>query len=269
MHGCGNDFIVTHKVTKNKIVSIKSIVPVLCDRHRGIGADGVILILPSEKADFKMVIFNSDGSIAEMCGNGIRCLALYVSEKNLSKKTMLHIETGAGIKTINRIGKQYKVDMGRPVLKAKKIPVKATAGSMILKPVVINNKRFLITAVSMGNPHAVIFENSLTDDLVLAYGKKIENHPLFPKKTNVEFVKIHSKKEISLRVFERGCGETLACGTGACASVVAGIITKKLDPKVMVHLPGGTLIVEWDGDTQHSVFMTGPAVTVFEGTLLF
>ena len=262
MQGCANDFIVTDDFGKIKIQELIAMAPSLCDRRRGIGADGIICVLPSKTADFGMRIINADGSEAEMCGNGIRCMAVYCQRKGLSAKTALAIETNAGIIQTEFKNDQVRVNMRPPILAGSKIPVaRSDDKPFIMEPT------FSIIAVSMGNPHAVIFTDKLTDELVLTYGAKIEQHPFFPKKTNVEFVKIRSKTEIDMRVFERGCGETMACGTGACASVVAGILTEKLGPAVTVHLSGGDLLIEWDGNPANPVFMTGPALWVFEGSV--
>ncbi len=268
MEGLGNDFIVTHEVSLPLPFRIAQQAAVLCDRRRSIGADGLILILPSITADFQMRIFNSDGSEAEMCGNGIRCCAVYVKKLRLSVKRSLSFETGAGsIATELTRNGLVRVTMGRPVLSAPQIPTMKIAGTVIMEDLPVDDRLFKVTAVSMGNPHAVIYDDHLTDELVHAWGKKIEIHPFFPKKTNVEFVKVLSQNEIRMRVWERGCGETLACGTGACASVVAGIINKLHGNKVTVHLPGGDLFVEWNGKETSPVYMTGPAKIVFKGSV--
>ena len=267
MEGLGNDFIVTHGLTEEKYNTAVNNVSLLCDRRKGIGADGVIFILPAETeyANYRMGFFNGDGGEAEMCGNGIRCFALYLNKMGLSDKKEFSIETLAGLIKTERIGDDIRVDMGAPVLDADKIPTKKAGGQVIMEPLPIENREFRITAVSMGNPHAVIYADQLTDDLVLGFGPKLESHPFFPKKANIEFIKILSDDEIEMRVYERGCGETMACGTGACAAVVAGILNKKHNKKVTVHLLGGDLLIEWDGNPDHSVFMTGPANVVFKG----
>ena len=267
MEGLGNDFIVTHGLTDEEFNYAVKKVPLLCDRRKGIGSDGVIFVLPSvaENADYRMRFFNSNGEEAEMCGNGIRCFALYLNEMGISNKETFSIETLAGSLKTERKGDQIRVDMGAPVLDAEKIPTVKTGGVVIMEPVTVEDKEFHVTAVSMGNPHAVIFAGSLTDELVHNYGSRLECHPFFPKRVNVEFVKVLSDSEIEMRVFERGCGETMACGTGACAAVVAGILNKKHDNKVTVHLLGGDLFIEWDGNIDHSVYMSGPANVVFKG----
>jgi diaminopimelate epimerase len=265
MEGLANDFIIMDLLSGQNVDALRRIAPMLCDRRRGIGGDGVILVLPSKAADFQMRIFNADGSEPEMCGNGIRCFALYVRKTGLWKKPGLSVETIAGIIKTEISGDRIKVTMGPPIVDAPKIPVAKQSGLAIMEPVRVDGKDFLVTAVSMGNPHAVVYVDELTDDMVLGYGKKLESHPFFPKKTNVEFVKVLSDNEISMRVYERGCGETMACGTGACASVVSGIINKKHGNSITVHLLGGDLFIEWDGEFSHPVYMTGPAKWVFEG----
>jgi diaminopimelate epimerase len=265
MEGLANDFILTHYVSGENAGAIGKIAPVLCDRRRGIGADGVILVLPSRTADYQMRIFNADGSEPEMCGNGIRCFALYVQKTGLWKKPALSVETIAGIIKTEISGDRIKVTMGAPIVDAPRVPVAKQSGQAIMEPIHVDGEKFFVTAVSMGNPHAVIYVDELTDEMVLGYGKKLESHAFFPRKTNVEFVKVLSDKEISMRVFERGCGETMACGTGACASVVSGVINKKHGNSVTVHLLGGDLFIEWDGELSHPVYMTGPAKWVFEG----
>lgn len=268
MEGLANDFILTHHVLAREMDRIREMTPALCDRRRGIGADGIILVLPSETADFQMRVFNADGSEPEMCGNGIRCFARYVQTTGLSANKGLTIETLAGIIKTEIKNERIVVTMSAPVLEASRIPVAKKNGRAIMERISVEEKDFLVTAVSMGNPHAVIYADELTDELVLGYGKKLESHPFFPNKTNVEFVKVLSDKEITMRVYERGCGETMACGTGACASVVSGVINKKHGNKVTVHLLGGDLFIEWDGDILHPVYMTGPAKWVFEGDII-
>lgn len=267
MEGLANDFIITHHVSEENIDAIRKIAPMLCDRRRGIGGDGVILVLPSKTADYRMRILNADGSEPEMCGNGIRCFALYVQKTGLWKKPGLSVETIAGVIKTEISGDRIKVTMGAPILDAPLIPVAKQSGRAVMEQLNVDGKNFQVTAVSMGNPHAVVYVDELTDEMVLGYGKKLESHPFFPKRTNVEFVNVLSDKEISVRVFERGCGETMACGTGACASVVSGVINKKHGGSVTVHLPGGDLFIEWDGELSHSVYMTGPAKWVFEGNV--
>jgi len=269
MEGLSNDFIITHEVNEKDIPAIQNQFVKLCDRRRGIGADGIIFVLKSDTCDFKMRIFNSDGSEPEMCGNGIRCFALYVNLLQLSKLNKLSVETLAG-KIITELdeNKRVTVNMGAPKLHAADIPVAEGSGPVLMKPLCIENKEFRITCVSMGNPHTVIYpEGELADDLVLGFGPKIETNKFFPRKTNVEFIKILSPKEIQMRVWERGCGETQACGTGACASVVSGIINGLHEKSVTVHLPGGDLDISWSGEEHDPVLMTGPANMVFQGSV--
>jgi diaminopimelate epimerase len=275
MEGIGNDFIVSHEIGPeliNRLVEAKNFSPLLinlCDRRKGVGGDGVILILPasSNSADFKMRIFNSDGSEAEMCGNGIRCCAQYVRILQLSNKQSLTFETGAGRCSTSFIDNGLiRVAMSTPIFDAPLIPTQQTVGKVIMHDLEVAGKTFKINALSMGNPHTVIFTDHITDELVQTWGKRLETHRFFPKKTNVEFVKVLSKNELEMRVWERGCGVTQACGTGACAAVVAGIINNLLEKKATAHLPGGDLFIEWDGSEKDPVYLTGPAKAVFKGT---
>lgn len=267
MHGIGNDFIMTHGYTDAQVKLIVPSIPRLCDRRKGIGADGVIFVMDAqgEAADFRMRIFNADGSEPQMCGNGIRCFALYLHVMGISSKPDQVIETGAGPITTVREHDQIKVSMGAPILDAQKIPTSKDAGRAIMEPIEIDRKVFHVTAVSMGNPHGVVYADELTDELVLHYGALLGKHSFFPEQANIEFITVLSDNEIAMRVYERGCGETLACGTGACAAVVSGIINKKHANAVTVHLLGGDLFIEWDGDPQHPVMMKGPAEVVFRG----
>jgi diaminopimelate epimerase len=266
--GTGNDFIIPDPSTQNLYSQMKTKAAALCDRRKGIGADGLLFLLPSTIADFKMVIINSDGSEPEMCGNGIRCLASYIHSKKLSNKKALMIETGAGVKEVAIVDSEMiKVNMGAPVLDAPAIPVALKSGYVIREKITIGSKIMEFTAVSMGNPHAVFYTDKADDDLVKGFGPQIEKHPLFPNKINVEFITLRSKKDIAMRVWERGCGETQACGTGACASVVSGILNKLHDNDVTVHLPGGDLHIQWTGQLSDPVLMTGPAEYVFDGTI--
>jgi diaminopimelate epimerase len=270
MEGLGNDFIVTHELLPPRGTPERTapLAVKLCDRRRGIGGDGLVLLLPSTAADFQMRIWNSDGSEAEMCGNGIRCCAVYAKKMKLSGKRTLRFETGAGtIVTELLKNGQVKVTMGRPVLAAPQIPTLKASGRVIMEDLRVDRMLFKVTAVSMGNPHAVIFEEQLTDELVQVWGRKIETNQFFPRKTNVEFVKVLSPTETRMRVWERGCGETFACGTGACASVVAGIINNLHGNRVTVHLLGGDLFVEWDGRETSPVYLTGPAKIAFSGSV--
>jgi len=308
MHGLGNDFILIdcrdqsgNFPTEAKEIGIIS--RKLCHRRFGIGADQLLLLYSSEAADFKMRIFNSDGSEVEMCGNGIRCLARYIWDRNLSEKEALRIETLSGIIIPEKAGEMVKVDMGEPVFDAGKIPVKVVEseklkvkssktsppsppnnpptpplekggkggfeswgqGRIVDYPLKIEGKVFNITCVSMGNPHAVVVIEDLSQFPVSFYGPLIENHPIFPKRTNVEFIEVINPQEVKMRVWERGAGETMACGTGASAVAVATNIKGLTERSVTVHLLEGALLVEWAEDNH--VYMTGPALQVFEGVI--
>lgn len=270
MHGLGNDYVYMDAIHQN-IENESDLAQFVSNRHFGIGSDGLILICRSDVADFKMRMFNSDGSEAEMCGNGIRCVGKFVYDKGLTNKTTVNIETLAGIKTLKLNIKEGKVDtvivdMGEPILSPKEIPV--ISNEDIVKNLKLKalDKEFIFTCVSMGNPHAItIVENTEKFD-VEKYGKILEVDKAFPNKTNVEFVQIIDKNNIKMRVWERGAGETLACGTGACATAVACNLNGLTDRKVKIELLGGTLEIEWNEKDNH-VYMTGPAVTVFEGFL--
>jgi len=266
MHGTGNDFIVidcrNFRLADPAAFSVK-----FCHRKFGVGADQMLLLYPSEIGDFAMKIFNADGSEVEMCGNGIRCFAKYVWERNLSGKKVLEVETLAGMIRPEKSGDNVRVDMGEPILAPDKIPVAVKSESMAVDyPLIVEDKNFKLTFVSMGNPHAVIFlEEEVSGFAVDKYGPLIETHALFPKKTNVEFVNVKSRDELVMRVWERGSGETLACGTGACAAAVAAMIKGLTEKHVIVKLLGGDLSIEWSENNR--VYMTGPAVEVFEGVV--
>ncbi|MDP7115641.1 MAG: diaminopimelate epimerase [Candidatus Woesearchaeota archaeon] len=263
IHGIGNDYIFINGFEEKLVEkTLPDLARKMSKRHFGIGSDGIILILPSKKADFKMRIFNADGSEAEMCGNGIRGFAKYVHEKGLTDKKEITVETLAGIIKPTILKDKVKVDMGEPILDAAKIPT-TEKGQLVDFPLEVDNKCYHITTVSMGNPHAVVFVESFNFD-VADVGSAIENHPLFPKKTNVEFIEIINDKELGMQVWERGSGVTLACGTGACAAAVASVLNKKSGRRVTVHLIGGDLDIEWNEKDNH-VYMTGPAEIVFEG----
>ena len=270
MHGLGNDYVYIDAINQ-KIENESSLAKFVSNRHFGIGSDGLILICKSEVADFKMRMFNSDGSEAEMCGNGIRCVGKFVYDKGLTNKTTVKIETLAGIKTLilnTKDGKveTARVDMGEPILEAEKIPVISTEEPVKNLELEAENKKFKFTCVSMGNPHAItIVENTKEFD-VEKYGKVLEVDKAFPKKANIEFAQIVNRQNINMRVWERGAGETLACGTGACATAVACNLNGLTDRKVNIELLGGTLNIEWN-ETDNHVYMIGPAVTVFDGEL--
>ena len=271
MQGLGNDYVYMDAIHQN-IEEESSLAQFVSNRNFGIGSDGLILICQSDVADFKMRMFNSDGSEAEMCGNGIRCVGKFVYDKVLTKKTEVTIETLAGIKTLELNVKEgrvetVKVDMGEPILEPKEIPVIANEKPVKNLKLKAEDKDFNFTCVSMGNPHAITIVENVKDFDVEKYGKVLEVDKVFPNKTNVEFIEIIDKNNIKMRVWERGAGETLACGTGACASVVACALNELTDHKVNVELLGGILEIEWSKEDNH-VYMTGPAVTVFEGELL-
>ena len=270
MHGCGNDYVYIN-LFEEKVDDPAKLSTIVSDRHFGIGSDGVITIGPSDIADFRMRIYNADGSEAEMCGNGIRCVAKYVYDHKLTDKTEISVESGAGIKYLTLYTKdgkveQVRVDMGEPILEPDKIPVIADGSCVVDEPIEAGGKQWRMTCVSMGNPHAVIFVDDVADFELEKYGPSFENNPHLPKRTNTEFVQIISRNEASMRVWERGSAETWACGTGTCATVMACILNKKTDDKVLVHLRGGDLVIEYDRDTNH-VFMTGPAAEVFTGEI--
>lgn len=277
MHGLGNDFIVID-CRRKKIAGLSRLVRKLSHRQFGIGFDQAIILFPSKKADFRMDIYNADGGRVEMCGNGIRCLAKYIWDRNLSRKDVLEIETLAGIIKPKKAGRLVRIDMGEPILEAKDIPVKISSElgvrsseeqnskPVIEYPLQIEDKEFKITCVSMGNPHCVIFADDIDNFPVTKYGQAIEKHQLFPKRINVEFVEVISKKELNMRVWERGSGETLACGTGACAALVAANLNGLAGKKATIHLSGGDLKIEWSEKDNH-IYMTGPAAEVFEGVV--
>lgn len=279
MQGLGNDFILIDCLNNEcefRNSEFGFIAKKLCDRRFGIGADQLLLLYPSNIADFKMRIFNADGSEVEMCGNGIRCLAKYIWDRNLSHKNTLEIDTPAGIIRPEKAGEMVKVDMGEPILEPEKIPVniKKSAGSsqqsetpdrIIDYPVQIADKKFKITCISMGNPHAIITVDDLLNFPVTYYGPMIERHHIFPKRTNVEFINVLNPAEITMRVWERGSGETMACGTGASAAAVASNIKGLTGKNVTIHLLRGDLFIEWADNNR--IYMTGPAAKVFEGTI--
>lgn len=272
MHGIGNDFIILDQFHHQNLPEEEyaNLARQLCHRQFGIGGDGLILVLPSEKGDAKMRIFNADGSEPEMCGNGIRCFALYVYDQGLVKKNPLKVETLAGVLTLNLILEGEKVtgirvDMGEPIFSPELIPVQADKEPVVGAKLEVNGEEFEFTAVSMGNPHCVIFVEDYEALDFENLGPALEKHPLFPNRTNVEFIQINSPEEITMKVWERGSGPTLACGTGACASVVAASLNGKTGRQVTVHLPGGDLFIEW-GEDNH-VYMTGPATHVYKGVL--
>ena len=271
MHGCGNDYIYVNCFTE-KIEEPSVIAKKVSDRHFGIGSDGLILICPSETADFKMRMFNADGSEGKMCGNGIRCAAKYVYDNGMTDKEVITVETLSGIKTLQLAVSEGRVqavtvDMGSPVLTPSQIPVKCEGDRMINQPVSVGGKEYYITCVSMGNPHAVVFtEEEVTALNLEKIGPLFENHEIFPDRVNTEFIHVIDEKTIDMRVWERGSGETLACGTGACASVVACVLNHKTEDEVLVHLLGGDLEVRYDRE-KNTVLLTGPAEFICTGEI--
>lgn len=274
MHGLGNDYVYIDCYSKEvDLGNISDLAKFMSNRHFGIGSDGIILICRSDIADFKMRMFNFDGSEAEMCGNGIRCVGKFVYDKGLTNKETVKIETLAGIKILNLNVKNSKVetvrvDMGEPILEPKEIPV--NFDKQPVKGLKINaiDREFNFTCVSMGNPHAITLVENTKEFDIEKYGPILEVDEHFPKRSNIEFIEVIDKNNVKMRVWERGAGETLACGTGACATAVACNINGLTDRKVNIELLGGTLEIEWDEETNH-VFMTGPATIVFEGEFKF
>ncbi len=271
MHGCGNDYVYVD-CTNDMIENPSEVSKYVSARHFGIGSDGLILICSSETADFRMAMYNADGSEGAMCGNGIRCVAKYVYDKGLTDKKNISIETKSGIKELELTvedGKVslVKVNMGAPILKAKDIPVDVDTEKCIDSDINVDGKDYKITCVSMGNPHAVTFiDEDVKTFPIEKIGPKFENHPMFPDRVNTEFVQVLNRHEVNMRVWERGSGETLACGTGTCATVVACVLNGLTDDEVTVHLLGGDLFIKYDREND-TVWMTGPAVIAFEGTI--
>lgn len=270
MHGCGNDYVYVNGFTET-IENPEQAAIFVSDRHKGIGSDGLIMILPSDVADFKMKMYNADGSEGAMCGNGVRCIAKYVYDYGLTDKTTVSLETNAGIKQLyltveNGKVSMVRVDMGHPILTAKEIPVAAESEQVIDAPIEVGGISYHMTCVSMGNPHAVVFVPD-TEQLPLhEIGPLFEHHKAFPDRVNTEFVQILDRKNVNMRVWERGSGETLACGTGTCATVVACVLNDLTENEITVHLRGGDIIVSYDRNTD-VVTMTGPATVVFDGEI--
>lgn len=284
MQGCGNDYVYINGFTE-KIPQDKKpeIVRKISDRHFGIGGDGAIFINPCKEADFEMEMYNADGSRSEMCGNGIRCVAKFVYDKGLTDQTHISVVSAGQVKNLDltvEYGKvtKVRVNMGAPVLKPELVPVlpEVAAGQpqqeesipekVVNAPLIVNGQEYRMTCVSMGNPHAVIFTDYVAELNLEAIGSDFENHACFPRRTNTEFVEVIDRRNVFMRVWERGTGETLACGTGCCATAVAGVLNGLTEPEVTVKLLGGELLIEWDQEA-NLVYMTGPAVTVFEGEI--
>jgi diaminopimelate epimerase len=273
MHGLGNDFVVVDCLQDPIEPSrLSSLAVEVCDRHFGVGADGLILALPSDRADVRMQIINSDGSEAENCGNGIRCLARFFHDRGYARSREIVVETVGRLNPLRLHGangtvEAVTVDMGEPIFARGRIPMAGPEeGEAIDEPLQVGDRTLRITCVSMGNPHAVTFVESVDGYPVEQVGPQVEHHPTFPRRTNTEFVEVVAPDQLKMRVWERGAGETLACGTGACASLVAAVRTARAGRKATLHLRGGDLRIEW-GDDNH-LYMTGPAVEVFQGTLL-
>ena len=270
MHGLGNDYVYVN-CFEEKIDNPPAVARFVSDRHFGIGSDGLIMINPSKTADFEMEMYNADGSRGEMCGNGIRCVAKYVYDYGLTDKTQIYVETLGGIKYLDLTvedGKVslVKVDMGKPELEADLIPIISEREQVIDEPIEVDGKEYHMTGVSMGNPHAVIYVDDVKGLDLEKIGPKFENHERFPKRINTEFVHCIDRQTVEMRVWERGSGETLACGTGACAVAVSSILNNLTDTQVTVKLLGGDLQIEWDREKDR-VFMTGPATVVFDGVI--
>ena len=270
MQGLGNDYIYVD-CTKNILDNPSEVARKVSDRHFGIGSDGLVLILSSDKADFRMRMFNSDGSEAEMCGNAIRCVGKYVFDNKLTDKTNITIETLAGIKVLELRTEEGKVvlvrvDMGEPILTPKEIPVEGNKDRFIAEPIEIDGHIYKVTAVSMGNPHAISYVEDVENFSLFQVGPKMETHKLFPRKVNAEFVQVIDKSTLKMRVWERGAGETLACGTGACATLVSSVLNGVSERVAKIKLLGGDLFIEWSEKDNH-VYMTGPAEKVFDGEI--
>ncbi|MDP7162720.1 MAG: diaminopimelate epimerase [Phycisphaerae bacterium] len=272
MHGLGNDYVYVDCFDQ-EVVDPPALAKVISDRHFGVGGDGLILVMPSRGGDVRMQVFNADGSEGRMCGNGIRCVAKYAYEHKRAKANPMRIETASGIKSIDLVlddeGKvaSTRVDMGEPILEPGRIPVNIPQERVVEVPVRTSKHAFLMTCVSMGNPHTVIFVKDVNDKTAVPLeevGPELERHALFPDRVNVHFVQVHSPEEVTMRTWERGSGITLACGTGASAACVAGVLTGKTHRVITAHLPGGDLSLEWRQDDNH-VYMTGPAAEVFAG----
>jgi diaminopimelate epimerase len=269
MHGIGNDYVYISLFDQELTVDPSKLAIAISDRHFGVGSDGLILIVPSELADARMRMFNADGSESEMCGNGVRCVAKYLHDHGIARKGRVTVETGRGILTLdldfeNDLVCRVRVDMGAPILEAEKIPTTLPGEPPIDVPLNILGHDLKLTAVSMGNPHAVAFVEDVAHFPVEIVGAAIENHPAFPRRVNAHFVEVISPDEVRMRTWERGSGITLACGTGACAVAVAGVLTGRTRERVLAHLPGGDLSLDWDGPGA-PIFMTGSATEVYSG----
>jgi diaminopimelate epimerase len=269
MQGAGNDYVYVNLFEEQLPEAAPDLARKVSDRHTGIGSDGLILIEPTDQADARMRMFNADGSESEMCGNGIRCVAKYVYDHGIARREELTIETGNGLLKLQLFPEQgrvqqVRVNMGQPILESARIPTTLSGDPPIDAPLQVGDISLSVTCVSMGNPHCITFLPEVNDDWVLKVGPQIERHPAFPNRVNAEFIQVVSPREMNMRVWERGSGETLACGTGACAVAVAGVLSGRTERRVVIHLLGGDLELEWSEATGE-VFMTGPAVEVFSG----
>lgn len=270
MQGIGNDYVYVD-CTKESLENPSEIAKIVSDRHFGIGSDGLILIKSSDKADFFMEMYNADGSQAEMCGNGMRCVGKFVYDKGLTDKTSIAVDTLVGIKyldltVVDGKVKTVRVNMGSPILEPNLIPVVSDKDKFINEVVSVDGKEYNMTCVSMGNPHAIVYVDNADNLQIEEIGPKFEFHEIFPKRTNTEFIEIVDRSHLKMRVWERGSGETLACGTGACASLVATVLNGLCETKATLHLLGGDLLIEWNQD-ENVVYMEGAATTVFEGEI--
>ncbi|WP_165220991.1 diaminopimelate epimerase [Aquisphaera insulae] len=269
MHGLGNDYVYVETFRQSAPSDPGALAVAVSDRHFGVGADGLILIMPSELADARMRMFNADGSEGEMCGNGVRCVAKFLYDHGLARKDQVTVETGRGVLVLDLEisggkARRVRVDMAPPVLISAQIPTTLAGDPPIDVPIDLGGQSIPVTAVSMGNPHAVAFVDDVTTFPLELLGPRMENHPAFPRRVNAHVVDVVGRGEVRMRTWERGSGITLACGTGACAVCVAGVLTGRTDRRILAHLPGGDLELEWPADDA-SVFMTGPATEVFEG----
>ncbi len=269
MQGAGNDYVYVDCFRQPMPHDPAGLSRTVSDRHFGIGGDGLILICPSDKADARMRMFNADGSEGEMCGNGIRCVAKYLHDHGLVRKPTLTVETGRGVLTLEAevsagVVRRVRVDMGEPILEARHIPTTLPGDPPLEVSLGVGGQTLRVSCVSMGNPHCITFVDAVTDAHVLGLGPQVEGHPAFPRRVNAEFVRVNRPDDVTVRVWERGSGETLACGTGACAVTVAGVLTGRTGRRVTAHLPGGDLLLYWS-ETDNHVYMTGPAAEVFSG----
>jgi len=269
MHGTGNDYVYVETFSQPSPSDPKRLAVVVSDRHFGIGSDGLILIEPSDRADARMRMFNNDGSEAEMCGNGIRCVAKFIHDHAIARKPRVTVETGRGVLTLDLevedgVARRVRVDMGTPILRSSEIPTTLGGDPPVDVAIKVGGRSIKLTAVSVGNPHAVIYVEDVASFPVETLGPLVERHPSFPRKINVHFVEVIGRGEVKMRTWERGTGITLACGTGACSVAVVGVLTGRTDGELLAHLPGGDLTLEWAGGDA-SVIMTGPATEVFSG----